>query len=128
MSNEVLLETGIEYARQAIGWLSKKLPELDSYLYGLSEEELTPTWNESDKERIDKFPIFGVLKNHAVAPRSNGFTEPCPPEKCPICEPTKVPRGTCRRPTPGWFCTLDAGHNGPCPAWPMHHLDTNARG
>lgn len=26
--------------------------------------------------------------------------------------------GTCMLPTTGYFCTLEAGHDGPCPAWP----------
>lgn len=26
--------------------------------------------------------------------------------------------GTCKRPTAGWFCTGDEGHDGPCAAWP----------
>lgn len=28
------------------------------------------------------------------------------------------PRGTCRLPPDGWWCAGDAGHAGPCPAWP----------
>lgn len=28
------------------------------------------------------------------------------------------PRGTCRRPPAGWWCSLDDGHVGPCPGWP----------
>jgi hypothetical protein len=25
--------------------------------------------------------------------------------------------GTCKRPSDGWYCTRDAGHEGPCPCW-----------
>lgn len=25
--------------------------------------------------------------------------------------------GTCKRPPKGWYCTLSAGHDGPCPTW-----------
>lgn len=48
--------------------------------------------------------------------------EPCPREICPICEVQKVQSGTCDRPNPGWFCTLEKDHEGSCPAWPIHHL------
>jgi hypothetical protein len=24
----------------------------------------------------------------------------------------------CDRPSPGWHCNLQIGHDGPCPAWP----------
>ena len=26
---------------------------------------------------------------------------------------------TCNRPPPGWICTRDPGHRGPCAAWPV---------
>lgn len=28
------------------------------------------------------------------------------------------PHGTCDLPPWGWFCNLEAGHEGPCPTWP----------
>jgi hypothetical protein len=28
---------------------------------------------------------------------------------------TDPPRGTCDHDWPGWWCSLDAGHDGPCP-------------
>lgn len=33
-----------------------------------------------------------------------------------------VPEGSCRLPPEGWYCSLDAGHPGPCPTrarWPL---------
>lgn len=30
----------------------------------------------------------------------------------------KPSRGTCKAPPPGWWCPGEAGHSGPCPAWP----------
>lgn len=30
----------------------------------------------------------------------------------------KPPRGTCKMPPPGWWCSGAEGHKGPCAAWP----------
>jgi hypothetical protein len=31
----------------------------------------------------------------------------------------KVPAQTCGKPPPGWYCTRELGHEGPCAAWPV---------
>lgn len=31
-------------------------------------------------------------------------------------------RKRCPVPPPGWFCTRDAGHEGPCAAWPSEYV------
>jgi hypothetical protein len=31
--------------------------------------------------------------------------------------------GTCKRPPAGWFCTLEDGHDGPCPTWPRRPFE-----
>jgi hypothetical protein len=33
--------------------------------------------------------------------------------------PMEFTSGTCKRPPPGWFCTGDEGHDGPCAAVPL---------
>lgn len=30
----------------------------------------------------------------------------------------------CQRPPAGWYCSLSAGHDGPCPTWPVIHTVT----
>lgn len=32
----------------------------------------------------------------------------------------------CDRPPEGWFCTLDRGHDGPCPTHPVEKIDVDA--
>lgn len=32
--------------------------------------------------------------------------------------PEQPEPGTCDLPSDGWYCSLDAGHDGPCPTWP----------
>lgn len=31
----------------------------------------------------------------------------------------------CTLPPEGWYCTLDAGHDGPCPTWPKRSKEVN---
>lgn len=58
--------------------------------------------------------------------------EPLPPAPSPggpwPSDPEPWTPGTrpCGRPPVGWVCTAGEGHDGPCPAWPIHELVDDA--